>query len=179
MKTTPTLLASVACLAVHCGPIGFDIAKDIPEQTVQGNAAANLAGQQLPAGTLMPMAISVDIAAESRARNVPIARLLVKSFALNITSTAMPPGDADDFAFIRTATIVIECTGGSCAGQTQQVGTAVGVAGSSTMAFTINPGVNIKPFIENGSRITLQADAIPPPDDTSFSARLVLRAEPF
>ena len=140
---------------------------------------SNLLAQQLPAGTLMPMSVSVDLMGESRARNVPIARVLVKSFVLNITATAMPAGDVDDFEFVRRATLTLECTAGSCAGQTQQLGTAVGSAGATSLIFAITPGVNVKPYIENGARITLTADAIPPPDNTSFSGRIVLRAEPF
>lgn len=174
-----TTLASAMCLALNCGPIGFDLPKDIPEQTVTGDPVANMAAQALPAGTLMPMSVSVDLAGESRTRNVPIARVLVKSFALTITGTAQPAGDVDDFEFIRTATLTLECSAGSCAGQSQQIGTATGGAGVTTLAFAITPGVNVKPYFENGARVTLTADGIPPPDNTSFSGRIVLRAEPF
>ncbi|MDP3277458.1 MAG: hypothetical protein Q8Q09_19890 [Deltaproteobacteria bacterium] len=178
-RSLASLSGLVALCALGCGPvpIGFDITQPISEQTITGNLVANTAGQALPAGSIAPMAITVDLSSESRTRNIPIGRVLLKAFSLNVTATAQPAGDTDDFAFIRTATMYIECAN-SCALPRIAVATATGSAVAS-LVFTPTPGVNLKPYFDAGARIVLEADAIPPPDDTSFNGTVTIRIEPI
>jgi hypothetical protein len=180
-------LAALALLAVSAtgagcsngALIGFDIPKSIDEQRITGNAAANAAGMALPAGSLAPMAISVDLAAESSTRRIPIGRVLLKSFKLDITATGEEGGDTDDFSFIRSATLFFECTAPGCSLPRVQVGSVASPGAVRTLNFSITPGVNIKPYIDSGVRVSIEADAIPPPDDTTFNGQVVLRVEPI
>lgn len=160
-------------------PVGFDIPKTIDEQTITGNLAANAAGMALPAGSFAPIAISVDLAAESTSRRIPIGRVLLKSFRFDVTATAEPSGDTDDFSFVRSARVFFECTAANCALPRVEVASATDPGAVRTINFTVTPNVNIKPYIDQGVRVTVEVDAIPPPDDTSFNGALVLRVEPF
>jgi hypothetical protein len=173
------VLPSLVALASGCAPIGFEISQTLDEQRVMGDPIANAAGQILPAGTLAPITLSVDLAAESNRRRVPIGRVFLKSLSFDITSTAEPVGDSDDFSFIRTMNIYLECTGAGCTLPRVLVATVSNPGTIRTLPFAIVPNVNVKPYIDAGARVVLEADAIAPPDDTTFNGTIVLRVEPI
>lgn len=180
MKYRYLAASAAVALAASCGPmpVGFDIPKPIDEQTITGNLAANAAGMALPAGTIAPVSVSVDLAAESTSRRIPIGRVLLKSFRFDVTSTAEPAGDADEFSFVRSARVFFECAAANCTLPRVEVASATNPGAVRSMNFTVS-SINIKPYIDQGVRVTIELDAIPPPDDTSFNGAIVLRVEPF
>lgn len=179
--TTPSrlALAPLFVFAAGCAPIGFDIPKALDEQRVTGDPVANAAGQALPAGSLPPISFSVDLTAESNSRRIPIGRVFLKSMAFSITPTAEPAGDTDDFSFIRTMNVYFECTSAGCALPRVLVATVTNPSTIRTLPFAITPNVNVKPYIDAGVRVVIEADAIPPADDTTFNGSIVLRVEPI
>ncbi|MFO0558265.1 MAG: hypothetical protein U0269_09610 [Polyangiales bacterium] len=179
MRPLRFALLPLFALASGCAPIGFDIPKTLDEQRVTGDPVANAAGQALPAGTLAPITFSVDLTAESNSRRVPIGRVLLKSMSFSITPTAEPAGDTDDFSFIRTMNVYFECTGAGCTLPRVLVASVTNPSTIRTLPFTITPNVNVKPYIDAGVRVVIEADAIPPPDDTTFNGVVVLRVEPI
>jgi hypothetical protein len=180
MKNWFLAVPAALALSASCGPspVGFDIPKPIDEQTIPGNLAANAAGMALPPGSIAPVAVSVDLAAESTSRRIPIGRVLLKSFRFDVTSTAEPAGDTDDFSFVRSARVFFECTAANCTLPRVEVASATDPGAVRSMNFTVS-SVNVKPYIDQGVRVTIELDAIPPPDDTSFNGAIVLRVEPF
>lgn len=180
MNTTRlSSLFAFGLLVSGCAPIGFDLSRPIDEQTLQGDPVANAAGQVLPAGSFQPISFSVDLAAEGRTRNVPIGRVLLKSLQFNITNTNEPAGDTDDFSFVRSAHVFLECTGSGCTLPRVEIAAASAPGAVRSLVFSITPNVNLKPYIDAGVRIVVEADGIPPADNTSFNGAVTVRVEPF
>jgi hypothetical protein len=172
------LAPALAALAAGCAPIGFDLSRALDEQRITGDPVANAAGQLLPAGAIAPQSVTVDLTAEGASRNIPIGRVFIKSMSFAITGTGEAAGDTDDFSFFRSVRMFLECTN-SCSLPRVEVASASNPGAVRSLAFTVTPNVNVKPYLDAGSRVVIEADAIPPADDTTFNGQIVLRVEPF
>lgn len=184
MDDSRSLFCLLACLLPALGgcrgALAFDIARDIPEQTVAGDPVAHAAGTLVPdRAVINPFQLNIDLAAEAAAMGTPVARVHLSALTLTITSTAQPAGDQDCWDFVENITIRAESTqaGSSLAPVTIATGTRPGCV--QTFALTPASNVDLKPYIEQGIRITTSASGVPPADDVSFNGRVVLRAEPF
>jgi hypothetical protein len=175
------LLGLLAVLVGGCGAIGFDIERPIEEQIQRGDPIAHTAARVVPGQSpINPLVLSIDLAGESAARGVgPIERVFLRELSFGITATAQPPGDSDCWDFVESIEVRVESTQDGSSLPTRTIASAMRPGCVQQLVLTPAPDVNLKPYIEQGLRISATVSGIPPADDVSFDGRVVLRAEAF
>lgn len=175
------LLAAVAlCGCGGTNPVGFDISRDVAEQVVHGDPLAHAAAGVFSASPFNPFMISVDLSAESRANgNVVVHRVLLQALSFTMTATEQPAGDMDCWDFIESIEVFASSTASSTTLPRIRIASATAPGCVPTLALTPVADVNLKPDIEEGARIEVEASGIPPADNVSFDGQIVVRAEPF
>lgn len=157
------------------GLVGFNFTQAIDEQRVPGNpqahAAATLLMGQNPLG---PVSLSVDLAAQNRPYNIVIQRVKLLSLSFTTTATAQPQGCFD---FVTSATISVESTRAGTTLPAVNIATASNPGCVNTLTFTPDSSVNLKGYIEEGMRMRVTIDGIPPASDVTFNGSIQLRAE--
>jgi hypothetical protein len=167
--------ATMSVAAVGCS---VDVARDLPEQTIPGDPAAHAAATQaLAAGGAAPT--TQFVTASPPIDGSIASRIALESLALDITPTAEPAGDADCWDFVQSVGVSIESTRQGSALPRVQI--ATGGAPGCVRAMDLAPvaGVNLKPYTDEGFRITVDTVGVPPADNVSFVTRVVLRAGVF
>jgi hypothetical protein len=170
-------LAASSCT----GLVGFNITRPIPEQTVPGDPTAHALAQLVPdQSPIHPFEVSIDLTSESRSNgNVPVQRVFLRALSFTITPTAQPAGDQDCWDFVDTITLSAESTRPGTALPPVTVATGSQPGCVQVFALTVMSDVNIKPYIDEGLRVTATGSGIPPADDVSFVGSVTVRAEPF
>jgi hypothetical protein len=151
----------------------------IDEQTQRDDPIAHAAATIVPnQSPINPFVLNIDLAAEAASnRTGPIERVFLRELSFTITPTAQPAGDTDCWDFVENVEVRVESTRSGSSLPRTTIATASRPGCVQTLTLTPVPDVNLKPYIEEGIRITTNASGIPPADDVSFNGRVVLRAE--
>lgn len=167
----------MASCNVSLGAIGFDVPYNVPEQEVPGNAAANAAGIEI-ASPPITFPINVDIAATAKQNHVDgvISQVTLTSLSLTITPTDEPTGDSDCFDFVDSVSLSVASTKSGTTLQPAVIATGANPGCVQTFTLVPSPGVNLKPYIDEGASVTMTGQAIPPADNVSFDGAIVLHA---
>lgn len=161
-------------LLAACGLADFDVGQDIPEQRVPGSPIPG------PLGQLFPIPIDLDISSQIKARNTgPIDGVTLTSLSLSITATDRPSGDSDDWAFIEHIDVFVQSSKSGSALPRVKIAMIASPGAVQTMTFAVDGGVNLKPYIEEGSRVDATASASAPADDVSYNGRSVFTVHPL
>lgn len=168
-------LAAVLVVAsglIGCEIVGFNIDEAIDEQVVEGNLIGSLVGFALP------IPFEVDLEEEVASRNTgPVQHVYMRRLYIEITETAMPSGDEDDFDFVDWIEVYVESTDPSTTLPTVLIGSAVDIpSGATRIDFDIEE-VDLKQYIEEGVRVVTTASGSAPPDDVSFDGGMRLHVE--
>jgi hypothetical protein len=167
-------LACAAPFIAACGIADFNVSQDIPEQHVPGSAIPG------PLAALFPVPINLDISSKIKARNTgPIDGVTLSSLALTITATDRPSGDTDDWAFVTHIDVFVQSTKSGSTLPRVKIATVSSPGAVQTMAFEVDGGVNLKPYVEEGSQIDTEASATAPSDDVSYAGSSVFTVHPL
>jgi hypothetical protein len=154
----------------------FDVERTIAEQRVAGNPLAGL----LDTLFAVPIAMDVDIASETAARDAgPAQAAHLKELALDVTATAEGPSDEDDFGFLDSVEVFIESTRPDTTLPRTRIAQALDIAPSRRLTFDVVSSVDVLPYSEEGSRFVSEVEGTVPPDDVTFAGRFTLRVELF
>jgi hypothetical protein len=170
-------LALSGSLLSGCVNVGdFDVERTIAEQRVAGNPLAGL----LDTLFAVPIAMDVDIASETAARDAgPAQAAHLKGLALDVTATAEGPSDEDDFGFLDSVEVFIESTRPDTTLPRTRIAQALDIAPSRRLTFDVVSSVDVLPYSEEGSRFVSEVEGTVPPDDVTFAGRFTLRVELF
>jgi hypothetical protein len=167
-------LACVAPFVAACGIADFNVSQDIPEQQVPGSPVPG------PLAALFPVPIELDISSKIKARDTgPIDGVTLSSLAMTITATDRPSGDTDDWAFVAHIDVFVQSTKSGTTLPRVRIAMVSNPGAVQTMAFEVDAGVNLKPYVDEGSQIDTSASATAPSDDVSYAGTSVFTVHPL
>jgi hypothetical protein len=170
MRNLCFLLASVT----GCSIADFDVDQSVPEQHVRGTSIPG------PLTALFPLPISLDIESQIKARDTgPIDSITLASLALTITPTDRPTGDADDWAFVNQVEVFVESTRSGSTLPRVKVANISMPGAVQTMAFSVESSVNLKPYVDEGSKVESTGSGTAPSDDVSYDGKAVFTVHPL
>lgn len=164
----------VALLATGCGLADFDVEQPIPEQRVQGS------GLPSPLAALFPLPLSLDLSAKIQEQTTgPIEAITLSSLTLAITATAVGAGDTDDWSFIDELHVFVKSSRSDSTLPRVEVARALGPGAVTTLAFEIVGGVNLKPYVDEGSIVESEGQGTLPADDVTYDGQGVFTVQPL
>ena len=168
-------LLALACVIVcGCGIADFDLDQPVPEQMVQGS------GIPAPLAALFPLPLSLDLTAQIKAHDTgPIDSVTLSSLSLTITKTDEPSGDSDDWSFVQSVVVSVESTKPGSTLPKVQIATATSPGPVQTMTFTCDESVNLKPYVDEGSKVDSSGSGTVPPDDVSYDGTSTFHVHPL
>ena len=163
-----------AFLLGGCGIADFDVDQPVPEQTIAGSSLPG------PLAALFPLPLSLDISQQIKAHDTgPIDSVVMSSLELTITDTARPSGDTDDWSFVDSVDVFVESTKTGTTLPKVKIATVSHPGAVQTMSFTIDQSVNLKPYIDEGTKVDTMGSGTAPPDDVSYDGKSVFRVHPL
>ena len=166
--------AYALCLVAGCGVTDFDITQPVPEQTVAGSPLPG------PLGALFPIPISLDIAARIKAMDTgPIDSVTLSSLELSITKTDEPGSDTDDWSFVSEIDVFVSSTASGTTLPKVMIAHVSQPGAVQTIAFDVDASVNLKPYIDEGSRVDGESTGNAPPDDVSYDGSGTFTVHPL
>jgi hypothetical protein len=177
MRFNLHLLSTFVLLACSGCGLGFNIDRDLPEQTVPGSPLGGLLGGLFE----LPIAIEVNLEEETAARNTgPAKRVTLTSLKLHVTETAETEPGSDDLSFIDSVDVYISSSLPESNLEPQLIATLGKVQrGEREVAFDTFTEVNLKAYVEEGARLNTTAQGTAPPDEVTFAGAIRLRVEVF
>jgi hypothetical protein len=161
-------------LATGCGIADFDVTQPVPEQMIQGS------GLPAPLAALFPLPLSLDLEAKIKEQDTgPIDSVTLASLELTITATSKPGTDADDWSFVTHVDVFVESTKQGSSLPKVKLATVDNPGAVQTMTFTIEPGVNLKPYVDEGSQVDSTGAGTIPSDDVSYNGAGVFTVHPL
>lgn len=153
-----------------CGVTRFGTGYDIEERTVPGSVAGALLGDDE-----VELPLAIDVTTETTARGTgPARHIYLTSFTLSVTSTSEPSGDTDDLGFIDRIEVFVESTQqGSTLPRMRIASLDPAPDGQRTLSLD-GDGVDLLPYVREGSRLMASAVGSSPDDDTSYDGRVEL-----
>jgi hypothetical protein len=174
MRPGPIAFVGLALVLGGCANIlDFEIERDIDEQHIAGSPVGGLLGD------LFELPLMVDLESEvSRHDAGSVTAVRLTDLTLSITATDRPAGDEDDFDFLERIELFIESTSAGTTLERRKIAELAPVrAGQTTITLVTIESVNLKPYVEEGARITSSGEGTAPADDVSFDGHLVLLVE--
>jgi hypothetical protein len=171
MRCLGLLLSTLLC---NCSIIDFDVDQKIPEQSVPGSSIPG------PLSSLFPVPISLDLQSKIKSQNTgPIDSVTLKSLELTITTTALGSGDSDDWAFVDHIDVFVESTKAGSTLPKVKIASVAMPGAVQTMTFTVEGGVNLKPYVDEGSQVDSSGSGTAPSDDVSYDGTAVFTVHPL
>jgi hypothetical protein len=167
-------LAYLLLLSAGCSVTDFDITQPVFEQRVMGTPLPG------PLATLFPLELDLDISQKIKAQETgPIDSVTLSSLELKITDTDRPAGDEDDWAFVEEVHVFVSSTKSGSTLPEVEIASASSPGAVTTFRFDVDGGVNLKPYIDEGSAVRSTASGTAPPDDVSFDGAAVFTVHPL
>ena len=173
--------AIVIATLTACGSAGigsFDITEESTEATITGGAENPL--DLLPVDNLFPpMTLTVNLEEELEEQNAEGAKaIFLQDLEMVITDTEQPEGDTDNFDFVDEVNVFVESTKSGTTLEKKQIATLENVPeGQTSVSFTTENDVNLKPYVEEGMKLTTAGSGEVPEDDTSLKAIVTLTVQ--
>jgi hypothetical protein len=170
LMRVPWLVASsILSVAAGCGVTDFDVDESIPQQTVMGSPLPG------PLATLFPIPVSLNINSQIEAMHTgPIKSVTLKSLELDIQSPA-----SADWSFVTEIDVQVSSTKSGSTLPTVKVAHVTSPGAVKTILFTIEPGVNLKPYIDEGSSVDGQSSGNAPSQDVTFAGSAAFTVHPL
>jgi len=182
MKSTHLIITAAALLALSlaaCGSAGigsFDITEESSEAVIMGGTSSPF-GDLLPVDNLFPpMTLTINLEEELEEQNAEGAKaIFLQDLQMQITDTQQPDGDTDNFDFVDEVNVYVESTKSGTTLEKKQIATLKDVPeGQTTVSFTTESDVNLKPYVEEGMKLTTEGSGEVPEDNTSLKAIVTL-----
>jgi hypothetical protein len=167
-------LAATCLVLAACGITDFDVDQPIQEQMVTGSPIPG------PLQVLFPIPLSLDISAAIKAKDTgPIDSVTLKSLTLSITTTDEPSGDTDDWSFLTSVDVYVSSTKSGSTLPKVKIASASMPGAVQDVKFMVEGGVNLKPYIDEGSMVEGQCSGNAPSDDVSYDGSASFTVHPL
>ncbi|MBO6940017.1 MAG: hypothetical protein JJ863_33915 [Deltaproteobacteria bacterium] len=169
---TALRLSLALLFVVACGVVTpYTITRPVPEQTVEGSPL----GAVLP-GVEIPIPLEIDLEAEADAQNAgPVQTVTLEALRLDITTTAEPAGDTDDWDFVDSVVIYVESSEpGSALARREVARLDPTPNGVRQLEMDTDTSVNLRPYVDEGARLTATVRGRAPADDVSYDGVVTL-----
>ena len=168
-----TRLFLTALVLGGCGVADFDISQSTPEQTIPGS------GLPGPLAALFQLPLNLDLSSQIKQMDTgPIDSVTLSSISLTITTTDEPSGDTDDWSFVQEVHVFVSGTNGSSLPRVE-IAKIVSPGAVQTMNFDVDGGVNLKPYVDQGSVVDSTGSGTQPPDDVSYEGSATFTVHPL
>ncbi len=162
-------LAWFAFVLAGCGAADFDISEPVPAQTIHSSPLGGVLG------AIFQVPLSLDISAQIKAMDTgPIKSVTLKSLELTITS----PSDGD-WSFVSEIDVFVSSTKQGSTLPKTEIAHVSSPGKVKTMSFAIVPGVDLNPYITEGSQVDGQSTGTAPTSDTSYDGTGVFTVHPL
>lgn len=154
----------------------FDINEKSDEVIVQGGPSII----ELPINIFPAMTLDINLQQELDAQDASGAKAVyLSALSLNVTDKAKAnASDVDNFDFVESVTIYVESTKENSALKKTKVAEVKMVPdGLQVLPLTVFDNVNLKPFIEEGMRLSSEGTASVPEDDVSMLADVTIKVQ--
>lgn len=167
-------LRLVLPILAGCSIADFDVDQQIPEQQVPGSAIP------APLAALFPVPITLDLEQKIKAMDTgPIDSVTLSSLALTITATARPSGDTDDWSFCTSVDVFIESRKAGSTLPKVKIASVAMPGAVQTMTFKVESGINVKPYVDEGSQVDTTGSGTAPSDAVSYDGKAVFTVHPL
>jgi hypothetical protein len=167
-------LALVGLVVTGCGITDFDIDQPVFEQRVPGSPIPG------PLQALFPLPLDLDLSAKIKERTTgPIDSVNLSSLELNITATARPGGDSDDWAFVSEIRVFVKSSQSGSSLPRVEIAHVTSPGAVTTMKFVVESKVNLDPYVNEGSVIETTGSGTAPPDDVTYAGKAVFTVHPL
>lgn len=151
-----------------CGIADFDISQSVQPQTIQGS------GLPGPLTAIFPIPLSLDLDSKIKAMDTgPIDGVTLKSLTLNITSSG------SDWSFVSHIDVSVQSTRSGSTLPEAKIATVDMPGAVQTLNFKVESGVNLKPYIDEGSQVNSSGTGMQPSHDVTFDGNGVFTVHPF
>lgn len=165
------LRALATCLvmaAAGCGITDFDVDQPVPAQTIQGS------GLPMPLAAIFPIPLNLDISSKIKARDTgPIDGVTLSSLTLNITSSG------GDWSFVTSIDVFVASTKSGSTLPRAKIASVASPGAVRTLSFHVEGGVNLKPYIDEGSQVDSAGMGTQPTQDVTFDGKGVFTVHPL
>ena len=171
-----SMRASLIALALlaGCGIADFDLDQPVPEQVIAGS------GIPAPLAALFPLPLSLDLTAQIKAHDTgPIDSVTLTALSLTITDTDRSAGDTDDWSFVDHVDVYVESTKRGSALPKVKIASVSSPGAVQTMTFTVDTSVNLKPYVDEGSKVDSTGSGTVPTDDVSYDGKSTFTVHPL
>lgn len=165
---------TAALTITGCGIADFDVDQPIREQRIVGS------GVPAPIAGLFPIPLSLDLDAKIKAQDTgPIDSVTMSSLTLRITDTDRGAGDTDDWAFLDSVEVFVASRREGSSLPRVRIAHAAAPGAVTDLAFEVDGGVNLEPYVREGSVVESSATGTQPLDDVSFAGGAVFTVHPL
>ncbi|MEJ7602522.1 MAG: hypothetical protein WKG01_31815 [Kofleriaceae bacterium] len=156
-----------------CGVTDFELSQTLPEQEVSGAAIP------APIAGTFPLPLSLALGPKVRKQtSQPIASLTLAGLTLQITETQQSGGDLDSWAFLDEIHVFARSTLADSALPRIELASKLAPGGVQTYRFDVDHGVDLLPYVTEGSVVEAEATGTAPPDAVSFAGHAEFTVEP-
>jgi hypothetical protein len=162
-----TLAACLVTTLAGCGIADFDVEQPVPAQTIQGS------GIPAPLAAIFPLPLSLDLDSKIKAQDTgPIDGVTLSSLTLHITS-------GGDWSFVKSIDVSVESTRAGTALQKMKIASVAMPGAVQTLTFVVERGVNLKPYIDEGSQVDSSGMGTQPTQNVMFDGKGVFTVHPL
>jgi hypothetical protein len=154
-----------ACLAAAgCGLDEFDLDQPVPEQAIQGS------GIPAPLAALFPLPLDLDLQAriDEQTDAGSVDKITLASLRLTITATRRPSGDTDDWSFVESVDVSVSSSKSGSSLPKVKIASIRNPGAVQDMDFAVEPGVDLRPYVEEGATVETLGSGTIPTDDVSY-----------
>ena len=167
-------LCSAGCLTFS----DFQFERPLPEQTVGGSPV------QIALDGAFPISLSLDLSTYLQA--LPSTRpvqMSLEDLQFSVTGTERPPGDTDDFGFVRELHVFVSSS---------KVGSTlprleIAYVNNTSLTPTLHMGIDVAyewwidlaPYVREGATVDATGSGYVPPDPVSFDGSAVFTIHPM
>jgi hypothetical protein len=157
-----------------CGIADFDVSQPVPEQMVQGS------GIPTPLAALFAIPISLDLSAQiAKQTTGPIGTIELSKLTLSITATDMPSGDTDDWSFVSDITVFVSSSMSGSSLPKVEIAHVTSPGAVQSFDFVVDGGVDIKPYVDEGSVVESTGHGTAPSDSVSYAGSGTFTVHPL
>jgi hypothetical protein len=157
---------SMTALA-SCGIADFDVDQPVPQQTIQGS------GLPAPLAAIFPLPLSLDLNSKIKAQETgPIDGVTLSSLTLQIRSSG-------DWSFVTSVDVSVASSKSGTTLPKVKIASVSSPGAVQTLNFKVEGGVNLKPYIDEGSVVDSSGVGTQPTQDVTFDGKGVFTVHPL
>ena len=176
------LLAALMMMTVtSCSELGaVSVTRDTGESVVMGRSGG-LLDNVLPVNVIPAMKLNFDLQNELQKQNADGANAVyLTDLTLMVTESEEPEGDEDNFDFLDEIKVYVESSDKNSSLPRQLIAERVPVPeGTRSFALDVDDTIDLKPYAEEGIRLTTSGSGEFPPDNTSVKGQVTLSIDIF